>query len=217
MTLSVLSPLYTLQLKSIQTRFPPSICHTRVTAWMNKVFWEDLQGPVSGVRSAGKPGEKARRRRVSTGGLAHDSQPSGHRVQASSFLSSTQPVHHATHSLATAAYPVFTTERKKVAACSFSSAATRTRARRRFCGFTCSPKPGSWVSQRRLQQALSKWRASPGERAFPSSSQLKPPRGPFLATRQGPHCSRTPPTPGAGLRRGSALRHQGSRETHSPN
>lgn len=63
-------------------------------------------------------------------------------------------------------YPVFTTERKKVAACSFSSAATRTRARRRFCGFTCNPKPWSWVSQRRLQQALSKWRASPGERAF---------------------------------------------------
>ena len=150
---------------------------------MNKVFWEDLQGPVSGVRSVGKPGERARRGRVSTGGVTHDSQPSGHRVQASSCLSSTQSVHHSTRSLATAPHPVFTTGRKKAAACSFSSSATRTRARRRFCGFTCSPKPWSWVSQHRFQQALSKWRASSGERAFPSSPRRKPPRGPFLAAR----------------------------------
>ena len=120
---------------------------------------------------------------MSTGGLTHDSQPSGPRVQAPSFLSSTQSVHHSTHSLATTPHPVFTTERKKVAACSFSSAATRTPARRRFCGFTCNPKPWSWVSQRRFQQALSKRRASSGEQAFPSSAQLKPPRSPFLATR----------------------------------
>lgn len=166
-------------------------------------------GPCFWSEICWKPGEKARRRQVSTGGLAHDSQPSGHRVQASSFLAPPGSLCTTPHTLATAAYPVFTTERKKVAACSFSSAATRTRARRRFCGFTCNPKPWSWVSQRRLQQALSKMEGLPG------GSGLSPPppdlshQGVLSGYQTGPSCSRTPPTPGAGLRRGSALRHQG--------